>query len=88
MRDATTVNKEQQISIRLEPDVAERAETLVTQMTPLAEFKAFRLTRAAVLRMAMLEGLTVLEGRYGGDDETSDADDSARRSPAKRKPKR
>ena len=71
MQHAVEVNKEQQISIRLEPDVAERAESLVAKMTTRPEFRPFRLTRASVLRMAMLEGLEVLEQRYG--DAASDA---------------
>lgn len=65
MSEALDVNKEQQISIRLEPDVASRAEGLVAKLTTLPEFRPFRLTRAAVLRMAMLEGLAALERRYG-----------------------
>jgi len=51
------VSKDTQFSIRLEKDVAERAEALVAKLGGIA-------SRAALLRMAMVEGLAVLEERY------------------------
>lgn len=64
MSETLEVTKEQQISIRLEPDLAERAEALSNALGSRPEFRAFRMTRAAVLRMAMLEGLATLEAKY------------------------
>lgn len=56
--------KDEQISIRLEKDVADRAEKLAQIMASRPEYKAFRMTRAAVLRMAMIEGIAALESRF------------------------
>jgi predicted DNA-binding protein len=64
LSETLEVTKEQQISIRLEPDLAERAEALSNALGSRPEFRAFRMTRAAVLRMAMLEGLATLEAKY------------------------
>jgi hypothetical protein len=61
--EAVSVSMEQ-ISIRLEPELAARADSLAAALAERPEFKAFRMTRAAALRMAMLEGLTILEQRY------------------------
>jgi hypothetical protein len=60
------MTNDQQLSIRLEQGVADRAEALLIEMADLPAFRALRLSRAAVLRMAMLEGLQVLEKRYSG----------------------
>lgn len=57
------VAKDQQISVRLDGGIGERAEALAESLAELPEFQAFRLTRATVLRMAMIEGLAVLEQR-------------------------
>jgi Arc/MetJ-type ribon-helix-helix transcriptional regulator len=51
------VSKDQQFSIRLEQEVSDRAEELVAKLGGIA-------SRAAVMRMAMVEGLAVLEERY------------------------
>ncbi len=63
MRDVGTMTMEQ-ISIRLEPELSARAEKLAEALAARSEFKAFRMTKAAALRMAMLEGLSVLERKY------------------------
>lgn len=60
---ATVPSMGNQISIRMEPELAERAERLADQLAVRPEFRAFRLTRASVLRMAMLEGLDEMERR-------------------------
>ena len=44
--------------MRLEPELAERAQALVDKLGGIP-------TRAAILREAMKEGLSVLEERYG-----------------------
>jgi hypothetical protein len=64
LSETLDVTKEQQISIRLEPDISERAEAISAALGGRPEFRAFRMTRAAVLRMAMLEGLAALEAKY------------------------
>ena len=56
------------ISLRLPADVAERAEALVE---PLSQERLLLaagrgLTRASVLRLAVLEGLDALEAKYAG----------------------
>jgi hypothetical protein len=62
---AATMPHEIQVSVRLPGDVPDRAEALAEAIANLPEFRAFRITRAAVLRMAMLEGLQAMEARYG-----------------------
>jgi hypothetical protein len=58
-------NKDHQISIRFETGVSTRAEALVAKLRDSAEPRAVNVSRAAVLRTALLEGLGVLEQRYG-----------------------
>jgi len=58
----------EQIALRVEHDMAARAEALAGVLGTRDEFKAFaRMGRAAVLRMAILEGLGVLEQRYADE---------------------
>lgn len=58
----------EQIALRVEPEMATRAELLAKALVERDEFKAFaRMGRAAVLRMAILEGLVVLEQRYAAE---------------------
>jgi len=57
--------KDHQISIRFEPETVERAALLVRRLRATKEFCVFGLSRAAVLRVALVEGLRVLEQRYG-----------------------
>lgn len=54
----------QQLSVRLDPEVIARAEKLVERLAgdPLTS----SISRADVLRAALLEGLAVLEQKYGG----------------------
>jgi predicted transcriptional regulator len=68
----------EQISIRLDPELSARADSLVATLADRPEFKAFRTTRAAILRMAMLEGLAVLEQRYPGPPQPEKAKRSKR----------
>jgi hypothetical protein len=55
--------KEHQISIRLEPGTTARAAALATGLRVSSPKRFPRLSRAAVLRMAMNEGLGLLEHR-------------------------
>lgn len=54
----------QQLSVRLDPEVIARAEKLVERLSgdPLTS----SISRADVLRAALLEGLAVLEQKHGG----------------------
>lgn len=61
----TVPNKDRQISIRFEPDIPARAEALITKLRDSADLRAPSISRAAVLRIALREGLNVLEQRYG-----------------------
>jgi hypothetical protein len=65
----TTMTNEVQVTIRVPADVLERAEELARKLaTEVPEYRAFRTTRATVLRLAMLSGLEVLEKRYPGGE--------------------
>jgi hypothetical protein len=65
----TVPNKDRQISIRFEPDIPTRAEALITKLRDSAKLRTLSISRAAVLRIALREGLVVLEQRYGLDSE-------------------
>lgn len=55
------------ISLRLTPDLVERAEALVTPMgndTSLVTITGGRVKRSTVLRLAVLRGIEVLEQQY------------------------
>lgn len=60
LEDATMDNEEQ-IALRLPADALERAEALVPKLAKLPALAAVRVTRSAVLRMAILRGLDALE---------------------------
>ena len=49
------------ISVRLPPDALKRCDVLVEQLGHLREFTLKRASRSAILRLALLCGLTVLE---------------------------
>jgi len=59
-----SMTKDTQVSIRLDAATADRAGSLVGVLAALPEYGAVRLTRATVLRMALLEGLAALESRH------------------------
>jgi hypothetical protein len=52
------------LSIRVDPDVLTRLERILERMR--GEFPTFRLSLSDAARMALLEGLLVLEGRAKG----------------------
>ena len=56
---------EEQVSIRLPSDLVKRAEKLVPRLEKETEFAAWRISRAAVLRLAVARGLEALEEQYG-----------------------
>lgn len=62
-----------QISMRLPRPLVDRAEALVLTVGQDPTFTAWRVTKAAVLRLALAEGLERLEKRYelGDRDELS-----------------
>ena len=59
---------ETQVSVRLPADVPDRAEALAAALADHPDFRAFRMSRSAVLRRAMLEGLRVLEERHAASE--------------------
>jgi hypothetical protein len=60
--------KREQLSIRLEPELAERLQRLVDLLDDRPEYRTLRLTRADVMRMALFEGLLVLDERFPRPD--------------------
>jgi predicted DNA-binding protein len=59
------VSNEEQVSIRLPVELLARAEKLAPQIATAPGMAAFRVTRAAVLRMALERGLLLLEKEQG-----------------------
>lgn len=53
-----------QLSVRLDEDIVARAEALVERLA--ADPLTSSISRADVLRAALIEGLAVLEQKYGG----------------------
>ncbi len=58
---------EVQVSLRLPKDLIERAEALAPLIAALPEYQALRISRATVIRLALLEGLDALEARLGAN---------------------
>ena len=53
-----------QISMRLPRELVERAEALVALVAQDPTYAGWRVTKAAVLRLALIEGVERLEERY------------------------
>jgi len=64
MLNCATMTNEFQIGVRVPADVNDRADALADAMRDLPEFAAFRMTRSAVFRMALLDGLAALERKH------------------------
>jgi hypothetical protein len=56
---------EGQITIRLPQDLLERTDALIERIADLPEYRALRITRSVVLRLALDGGLDGLEARLG-----------------------
>lgn len=56
---------EGQITIRLPQDLLDRADALIDRVSDLPEYRALRITRSVVLRLALDDGLESLEARLG-----------------------
>jgi len=52
---------EGQITIRVPQDLLDRVDALIDPVSELPEYRALRITRSAVLRLALDSGLDVLE---------------------------
>jgi len=54
------------INMRVAADeqIAQRADALIKPISDDPTFGAFRVTRSSILRMALIEGLSILESRY------------------------
>ena len=56
-----------QVTMRLPTDLVKRADALIGKLRKVPELKTWgRVSRAAVLRLAILHGLEALEKEYGG----------------------
>ena len=56
---------EEQVTFRLPKDLVERADALIEILGQTPEYRALRLTRSVVLRLAIDGGLEQLEARLG-----------------------
>lgn len=56
---------ETQVSIRVPNDLVKRAEKLVPRLSKDPEYSTWRISRAAVLRLAVARGLDALEEQFG-----------------------
>lgn len=65
---ALDMTNDEQVTVRMPGGTWDRAEALVQHLADRPEFRAARLTRSMVLRMALLEGLDALEARYREND--------------------
>lgn len=64
MPEAREMPNEVQVSIRLPRELVARADTIASTMSKLAEYEMIGVTKATVLRLAIVRGLQVLEGQY------------------------
>ena len=60
----TVSRKSVQIPIRFEPEDIELAESIREALADTDQFRALRMSRAAVMRWAMLEGFEVIRERH------------------------
>ena len=64
---------ETQVAVRLPESLLERADSLIPGLAELPDYQLWRLSRSAVLRLAIQKGLDVLErevaraGKRGGE---------------------
>ena len=58
------MNKECQITVRVDASIQARVAALRLRLLA-AELREFELSRTALLRRLILEGLAIFEGRYG-----------------------
>jgi Glu-tRNA(Gln) amidotransferase subunit E-like FAD-binding protein len=56
--------KDAQVAIRMDPALVERAEALVPKLKTDRYHKAYRVSKAAVMRLAMEQGLALLEHQF------------------------
>ena len=54
---------EGQITVRLPQDLLDRIDDLIDPVSELPEYRALRITRSVVLRLALDSGLEALEAR-------------------------
>lgn len=58
------MSNDQQIPIRLPTEIVERLDALVPLLASDPKLGAWRITRSAVMRQALLRGLDLLETEY------------------------
>jgi len=54
---------DEQITVRLPQDLLDRIDGLIDPVSELPEYRALRITRSVVLRLALDSGLDALEAR-------------------------
>jgi len=59
------MTNEKQLSLRLPVDLVDRADALLPVLERLPTYRAFRLERSTVLRLALIRGLEELEREHG-----------------------
>ena len=65
LEDPKMNGADEQISIRVPEGTQDRAEALIPALDGEAEFRAFRCTKSAILRLAIMRGLDLLESEHG-----------------------
>lgn len=65
---ALDMTNDEQVTVRVPGGTWDRAETIAAALADRPEFRAMRLSRSTILRMALLEGLDALEARYREND--------------------
>ena len=62
----TGKTQDRQIALRVTADTVKRAKRLAPQMQKRPEWEPFRMTERAVMRVALLKGLDLLEAEFKG----------------------
>ena len=62
----TGSTKDRQVALRLTQETIDRAERLAPIMQKRPEWEPFRMTASAVMRVALLKGLDLLESEMRG----------------------
>jgi len=61
-------DNDKQLMLRVPEGLIDQADALVEPMSQLAEYRMFRMSRSAVMRLALERGLKELEEAHGGSE--------------------